>query len=200
MEKLAHEIQRKVREIQRLWNFADRYRNDPVLKNKAREAQRTWLRLYNNIKKHGNFGAAIQGKNNINSIRTEVRLFKSLTPREMTTLVKFYNANMVPSRRSRPSSQNLNRYVNALARKYNAPRELLTHSNYVMNYKKVNKNRPEVRAIRTFKRFRAKALEDRRLAVAAALRNLPPGVRERIVNRRSLGLPSSPVSVGRLFN
>lgn len=212
LDKLARTIKSELDQIRNIWFLTLAYSNGPPgLKWMVDNLQKQMFNKIRAVQKHGNFRPAIDGLSNrttppmsLNNIKREIVLFRSLSTQEMTALARFYSrnfTNLSPGRRSRPSTENRNRYINALARKYQVPRRLLENSNYVADYKKVfNQGDPAVRATRILRRFRAKALENKRLAVATALRNLPRGITEKIINRRALGLPSSPVSVGRLFN
>ena len=207
LNRLAREIADKIRRIKFLETLAFSYASKPGHNTvRLQNMQNQMFSKLNNLKKYGNFKAQLNRKNdtvNLNAIRNEIRLFRSIIPREMTALARFYSSNVTnlpPSHRSRPSQENANRYINALAHKYKVPRALLNKSNYVLEYKKVFNNNPEVRAYRLLKKLRKKAIENKRLAVATALRQLPASVSQMIVSRKNLRLPSSPVSIGRLFN
>jgi len=207
LNRLARKIASEIANIKMLENAAFKTPGQRYGYNKfALILQSRMFRKIANLGKYGNFKAQLSRENgtvNLNAIRNEIRLFRSITPREMTALARFYSSNVTnlpPSHRSRPSQENANRYINALAHKYKVPRALLNKSNYVLEYKKVFNNNPDVRAYRVLKKLRKKAIENKRLAVATALRQLPASVSQTIVSRKNLRLPSSPVSVGRLFN
>ena len=159
LNSLAREIADKIRRIKFLETLAFSYASKPGHNAvRLQNMQNQMFSKLNSLKKYGNFKAQLNRKNNtvnLNAIKNEIRLFRSITPREMTTLTRFYSSNFTnlpPGRRSQPSEENANRYINALARKYKVPRAMLNKSNYIAEYKKVFNNDPGPRANRAVKR------------------------------------------------